>query len=142
MTLSMINNRKYVGDTNVLLSSFISKKSPPARVIEHIIHDGFFAFSAETFAELDEVLNRPKFDRFISKEDRTNFINQIKAICILYEIYQPVDLCRDPKDNKFLDVAIASYADYLITGDDDLLVLENIGNTSIITPRTFVDMYY
>ncbi len=138
----MINNKKYVCDTNVLLSSLISKKSPPARVVEYIRHNGFFAFSVETFTELEEVLNRPKFDKFILKEERCRFINQIKAICILYEIYQPVNLCRDPKDNKFLDVAIASYADHLITGDEDLLVLENIGNTSIITPRTFVDMYY
>ena len=137
----MINNKKYVCDTNVLLSSLFSEKSPPAQAIKQIRLNGFFAFSSETFAELEEVLSRPKFDKYISKETRETFIKQIKALSIWYEIYQKVDFCRDPKDNKFLDVAIASYSDYLITGDEDLLVLENIGNTSIITPRTFIDMY-
>ena len=46
---------------------------------------------------------------------------------ILYLWSSSVDICRDPKDNKFLDIVIASYSDFLITGDDDLLVLEKIG---------------
>lgn len=100
-----------------------------------------FSFSQETLTEFEDVLKRPKFDKFLSKEKRSNFINEIFELSVFYEVNQKVDICRDPKDNKFLDVAIASYADYLITGDDDLLVLERIGNTSIITPRKFIDIF-
>ena len=138
----MILNKKYICDTNVLVSSLFSKNSPPSEVIKYIIKNGFLAFSEETFSEFEEVLNRPKFDKFISKEKRISFIEQVRSICWRYEIFQKIDLCRDPKDNKFLDVAIASYADYLITGDEDLLILEGIGNTSIITPRIFVEIYF
>lgn len=138
----MKNNSVYICDTNIFLSALLSKKSPPFKSVDFVIDHAFFAFSRETMNELEEVLFRPKFDKFISREKREKFLQKIVGCSIFFEIYQMVDICRDPKDNKFLDVAIASYADYLITGDDDLLVLENIGNTSIITPRTFVDMYY
>lgn len=137
----MILNKKYICDTNVLLSSLLSKKSPPSEVVKYIIKNGFLAFSDETFSEFEEVFNRPKFDKFISKEKRIRFIEQVRSICWRYGIFQKIDLCRDPKDNKFLDVAIASYADYLITGDDDLLILKGIGNTSIITPRKFIEIH-
>jgi putative PIN family toxin of toxin-antitoxin system len=99
------------------------------------------ALSQETLAELEDVLSREKFDRFIPKAARQAFMENIKRNAVFYDIYNPISLCRDPKDNKFLDVAIASYADYLITGDDDLLVLKVIGNTTIITPRAFADTF-
>jgi putative PIN family toxin of toxin-antitoxin system len=137
----MINSPQYICDTNILVSSLISRNSPPAQTIDYIKNTGLFAFSSETFSELEEVLNRPKFDKFMSKEIRIQFFQKIRPFIIFYDIYQKVDFCRDPKDNKFLDVAIASYADYLITGDEDLLVLKNIGNTSIITPRTFMEIH-
>jgi len=137
----MNKETKYICDTNILLSSLISKTSPPAQTVDYIREHGMFSFSQETLIEFEGVLKRPKFDKFLSKEKRSNFINEIFELSVFYEVNQKVDICRDPKDNKFLDVAIASYADYLITGDDDLLVIERIGNTSIITPREFVDIF-
>ena len=133
-------NKKYICDTNILLSSLLSSSTPPAKTVDFIKEHGIFSFSQATLSEFSEVLKRPKFDKFLSKDKRLNFINEIIELSIIYEIYQKVDICRDPKDNKFLDIAIASYSDFLITGDDDLLVLEKIGNTSIITPREFTDI--
>lgn len=137
----MNKETKYICDTNILLSSLISETTPPAQTVDYIRKYGMFSFSQETLTEFEDVLKRPKFDKFLSKEKRSSFINQIFELSVFYEVNQKVDICRDPKDNKFLDVAIASYADYLITGDDDLLVLERIGNTSIITPRKFIDIF-
>ena len=136
----MSSNKKYICDTNILLSSLLSSSTPPAQTVDFIKEHGIFSFSQATLSEFSEVLKRPKFDKFLSKEKRHNFINEITELSIIYEIHQKVDICRDPKDNKFLDIAIASYSDFLITGDDDLLVLEKIGNTSIITPRKFIDI--
>lgn len=136
----MLNN-KFICDTNVLLSSILSKNSPPYQAVNYIENNGLFVFSQETFSELVEVLNREKFDKYISRQTRDVFIQQMYSNSLIYEVYQKVNICRDPKDNKFLDVAISSYANCLITGDEDLLILEYIGNTSIITPREFVESY-
>ena len=57
----MINSSQYICDTNVLISSLISRNSPPAQTIDYIKNTGLLAFSSETFSELEEVLNRPKF---------------------------------------------------------------------------------
>lgn len=134
----MILEKKYVCDTNVLLSSLLSKDSPPAKTIHYILRNGFFAFSLETFEELKEVLQRPKFDRYIAKEKRRSFLERIYPLGVFYEGEQNITLCRDPKDNKFLEVALASNASFLITGDEDLLSLHHIGNIPIITPRNFL----
>ncbi len=136
----MLNN-KFICDTNVLLSSILSKNTPPYKTVNYIENNGFFVFSPETFSELVEVINREKFDKYISRHTREIFLQKMFSNSLIYEIYQKVDLCRDSKDNKFLDVAISSYANCLITGDDDLLSLEYIGNTSIITPREFIEIY-
>jgi predicted nucleic acid-binding protein len=58
---------------------------------------------------------------------------------LFVEILNQVQLCRDPKDDKFIDLALNGEASYLITGDSDLLVLNPIQNTSVINPRTFWD---
>lgn len=136
----MNSSKKYICDTNILLSSLISSSSPPAQTVDFIKDNGLFSFSKETFSEFEEVLKRPKFDKFLSKERRINFINEILELSVFYEVHDKADICRDPKDNKFLDIAIASYAEFLITGDEDLLILERIEKTSIISPRNFVDI--
>jgi predicted nucleic acid-binding protein len=58
---------------------------------------------------------------------------------LFVEILNQVQLCRDPKDDKFIDLALNGEASHLITGDNDLLVLNQIENTSTINPRTFCD---
>ena len=122
-----------VCDTNVLLSSLISRTSPPAKIVDHITLNGFFLFSETTLAELEEVIWRKKFDRYFSTEKRQNFLNNMRRVGLFYEIRETVELCRDKKDNPFLDVALAGKADCLITGDSDLLVLKQIDGTRIIT---------
>lgn len=131
----------FVCDTNIFISALLSKKSPPRQAINYIKSiSGNLALSTETFNELAEVLQRPKFDNIISLENRSLFLRETLEVASLFDILEEVNICRDPKDNKFLDVAIASSADYLITGDEDLLVLESIKNTPIISPREFIDL--
>ncbi len=133
-------NNVFICDTNVLVSSLFNRQSPPRKAVDFIRNNGFFAFSEETFTELLTVLKRDKFDKFSLREERLEFAESIKLLSHPFQIKHQINICRDPKDNKFLDVAIASYAEYLITGDEDLLVLESIGNTSIITPREFISV--
>jgi len=131
-------NRTFVCDTNVFISNLLVKGSAPAQTVEFIQRNGFFAFSQATLDELVTVLKREKFDQFITWEKREAFYQEMTQISRLFPIHTPVFLCRDAKDNKFLEAALASHSDYLVTGDEDLLVIKEIGNTPIITPREFI----
>ena len=96
-------------------------------------------FSEETFQELQITLSRSKFDRYVSLQVRSEFIFRLRLASELVEILERVDLCRDEKDNKFLEVAINGRADYLITGDNDLLVLRPFQDVKIMTVNEFLD---
>ena len=76
--------------------------------------------SESMLAELFEVLTRPKFTRYFTQDDVRELGNLIYERAEIVEPTVHVTLCRDPKDDIFLDAAIAGQAQYLITGDDDL----------------------
>jgi len=95
-------------------------------------------FSEAIFQELQTTLSRSKFDRYVSLQVRSEFIFRLRLESELVEIVERVDLCRDEKDNKFLEVAINGKADYLITGDNDLLVLRPFQDVKIMTINEFL----
>lgn len=96
-------------------------------------------FSEELFAELIEVLQRPKFKKYFPETAIE------KLIIILYdrvewiEITHHLDDCRDIKDNFLLDLSVSEHADYLVTGDDDLLTLNPFYGIQIVSYRIFQD---
>jgi putative PIN family toxin of toxin-antitoxin system len=96
-----------------------------------------YAMSDETFSELLEVLLRPKFDRFASLETRQTALESIAYAAKWFTPNESVEACRDPCDNKFLELAMSCRADYLITGDEDLLILDPFGKTRILTLSEF-----
>ena len=83
-------------------------------------------------------MNRKKFDKYVTVEIRSEFISQIIQQSELIEIAEPIIACHDRKDDKFLEVAVNGKADYLITGDRDLLVLHPFRNIQILTPADFL----
>jgi putative PIN family toxin of toxin-antitoxin system len=134
-----MNKLKFVIDTNVLVSSILIKKSSSDAALKKARSLGSLLFSEATFQELQTVLNRSKFDRYVSLQVRSEFIFRLRLASELVEILERVDLCRDEKDNKFLEVAINGRADYLITGDNDLLVLRPFQDVKIMTVNEFLD---
>lgn len=88
--------------------------------------------------ELYDVVSKPKFDKYVSLERRTQFIAVFLASATRIETASVVDVCRDPKDNRFLELARDGHADYIITGDDDLLVLHPYHDTKIVTLADFL----
>ena len=96
--------------------------------------------SDETFSELATVLMRPKFDRFVSMEKRRAVLQKTARAAKWFTPAESVDACRDPSDNKFLALAAACRADFLITGDNDLLILNPFGKTCILTLAEFSDL--
>jgi uncharacterized protein len=133
-----MNKLRFVIDTNILVSSILMASSKPDQALKKARKIGFILFSENTFSELKEVLNRRKFDKYILLETRLEFLSKIKLESELIEVMETIDLCRDPKDNKFLELAVSGNADFIITGDEDLLVLNTFRNIEIISVNDFL----
>lgn len=113
-------------DTNVWISGLLTGSGAPAQVTRQVVRTGQPVFSAMTFAELKERLWRPKFDRYITLEQRKRFLVDLESIAHWVDVPPAIAEkagCRDPADDKFLHAALAAGAGWLVTGDQDLLVL-------------------
>lgn len=99
-------------------------------------------FGDELLEEFLTVIKRPKFKDFFSHEDTINLIETIQDYAEFIEVTTQVNVCRDNKDNFLLSLAKDSNADFLLTGDRDLLVLKKIGSTRIITITDFLNRSY
>jgi putative PIN family toxin of toxin-antitoxin system len=128
----------WVFDTNTLVSALLMANSTPALALRKARANGSLLISAEIAHEYFDVFSRPKFDKYISLEIRLAFIENIITNALPVEIKIQTTACRDPKDNKFLDLAINAAAGAIITGDQDLLVLHPFQTIPILTPAGFL----
>ena len=129
---------RFVVDTNVLVSVILSPSNTSRLAVEKATNHGVLVFSNETIAELFEVLQREKFDKYVLKEKRVKFGESLIAMSSLIPVSSVLKLSRDPKDDMFLNLAVDGNADYLISGDPDLLVLNPFQNIKIIRPIDFL----
>jgi putative PIN family toxin of toxin-antitoxin system len=127
-----------VVDTNVLVSALLAGGSPRDS-LDTILDKGMALISVSTLVELADVLGRPKFDRYLTENERMRFLIGLLKDAEMIEITESINICRDPKDNMLLELAVSGGADYLITGDSDLLVLNLFRGVEIMTPREFLD---
>lgn len=128
---------RVVIDTNVWISGILSKQGAPAYVLRRVTSFGIPVFSEETFHELESRLWKPKFDRYLDLEARERLLHDISAISHWVTISESMSkkgYSRDPSDDMFIHAAIASNSKWVVTGDVDLLVLEQVGPIRIITP--------
>ncbi len=136
----MRGSLRCVFDTNVLISALLFDKSKPAQTFFAATRNGEVLVSADTISELSEVLGREKFDKYLTEEERERFLRSLLQNAMLVEISEKIGACRDPKDDKFLELAVSGAADYIVSGDSDLLVLNPFRNVQILTPETFLSM--
>ena len=134
----MSDSPRLVFDTNTLISHLLLPSSLPAQAVRKGLHQGQILVSDETLSELADVLVRSKFDRYISIEDRQEFFRLFGRVVEKVNIIRNVQVCRDPKDNKFLELAIDGLAGYIITGDQDLLTVHPFHSIEIITPQDYL----
>ena len=130
------DKKRVVLDTNIWLSAAISKSGAPAQVVRRVLQMGVPVFSKATFAELEARLWKPKFDRYLSLETRRAILHDANAVAHWVDV--PTDLAtqtysRDPDDDKFIHTALAASAAWLVTGDQDLLVIETPLPVRILT---------
>ena len=113
-------------DTNVWISGLISLAGPPALLTRAVIRNTQPVFSEATFDELKDRLWRPKFDRYVSMEQRNALLSDLAAVARWVSITPEIGcrrFSRNPADDKFLHAALAAQPVWLVTGDKDLLVL-------------------
>ena len=127
-------------DTNLWISFLISSRFEK---LDKLFFDQkcTLLFSQELLEEFITVANRPKLKKYFSNKDLTDLLETIDEVADFIEVTSEVSVCRDPKDNFLLSLAIDGKADYLLTGDKDLLVLREIGKTKITTISEFLNQF-
>ncbi len=130
---------KVIIDTNILVSAALKDRQPEDVVLEVACNQDYqWIVSTEIFSEYEEVLNRRRLN--INVERRERFLSLVKNLTILIEVDVSLDFPRDRKDAKFLACAVASQADYLITGDKDFSEAQKLINSQIVSVSKFVEL--
>lgn len=129
---------RVVVDTNVLLSRLLVPQSVPAQAVRRAVDQGQILASEATLEELADVLSRPKFDRYLTVSERQQFLRLFMRIAQWVPILHPVQACRDPRDDKFLALAVNGEAGVIISGDQDLLVLDPFRDVRILEPAAYL----
>ena len=129
-------------DTNVLVSALLGPGSKPRQALDRAFREGKVLLSFATLAELYDVLNRKQFRRYIDEEDARSFVAALAHESEWVDVNVQVKACRDPKDDKFLEVAVSGQATQIITGDVDLLVLDPFRGIQILSPQEFLNLAF
>lgn len=125
-------------DASTLVSAIIGRGSVPDRAVRHAFMAGRVAVSEATLAELFDVFARPRLARFIDAELRDEVLALIDNYGVFFAPGERVMDCRDAKDNKYLDLALAAGAEVILSGDDDLLVLHPWRGVRILRPAEYL----
>ena len=128
---------KIIIDTNLWISFLLTSQYSKLDSL-FIKGDVKLLFSQELLEGFIAVIQRPKFKKYFSSEDLDKLLVQIGNLAEFIEVKENVEICRDPKDNFLLALALASKATHLLTGDKDLLSLKTFGKTKILTLSSFL----
>ena len=128
---------RLVLDTNVLVSAALKDKSLPSIAVHHAAQHATLLKSTNTEVQAFEVLARPHLAPLIPSATLA-WIFELMRRAQLVTITETIAASRDPTDDKFLELAVSGRADFIISGDADLLVLNPFRNIPILSPATFV----
>jgi len=135
---------KVVIDTNVWISGLLTRTGTAAQLTRYVVQEGQAVFSVQTFAELKERLWRPKFDRYVTLEQRKMLLSDIESCALWVEVPPALSataFCRDAADDMFVHAAQAAQSPWIVTGDEDLLCLHPLGALQILSPRTAFEVW-
>ena len=134
----MSAKKRVVIDTSILVSAVLNDLGVPAKAVEKAVDDFQIIASSAVFCEYIAVLSRDKFDAYVSIARRDAFLADIRMNIQMMVTEPQFSVCRDANDNKFLDLAVQGKAEYIITGDDDLLSLHPFCGVGIVTAADFI----
>jgi len=130
---------RIIVDTNLFISFLIGKRLSGLKqlLINSIVQ---LIFSEQNISELQIVTGRPKFKKYFNESDVADLIDLLYTIGKVIKVTKEPEICRDPKDNFLLALSDIGKADYLITGDADLLSIRKYKDTKIITIERFEEL--
>jgi len=131
-------DRRYVLDSNVVVSALLLRKSTARQAFDLVTAHGKHITSAHLVAELHRVLSRSRFDPYVPPADRMDFLREYVRVAELVVVDRHVEVCRDPDDDAVLALAACGAAECVVSGDEDLLSLSSFEGIPIITPAIFV----
>jgi uncharacterized protein len=137
----MSESHRFVLDTNVIVSALLLPGSKPRHAFDRALDIGKVLLSIPVLVELEGVLSRSKFDRYLLEDERKEFLGALIKEAEIIEITERITACRDPRDDKFLELTVSGRADCLITGDPDLLVLHPYRDIPILRPAEFLEKF-
>lgn len=132
---------RFVLDTNTIVSAALLANSIPRHAFEFAISQGELLLSDALQHELSDVLRRGKFDKYVSEEARLRFITGLLRLATPIAVTEQIDICRDPEDNKLLELAVSGQANCIVTGDDDLLILNPFRGIPILRAAEFLQRF-
>jgi uncharacterized protein len=110
----------------------------PGRAVARIVARHDLVFSPETLAEFAETLEYPRIARLVAPSIRAAYLGRLEEISIMVVPSERIAACRDPRDDKWLELAASGDAKALVTGDQDLLALHPFRDVAILSPRRFL----
>ena len=122
----------------MFVSTSIARSSTPAEAVAKALRTATVLASLDTWHELEDVLTRSKFDKYRTTDLRRDFLQYMQVVLELISVHTDLQICRDPKDDKLLALALDGNADLIVTGDKDLLVLNPFRGIPIITPLAYL----
>lgn len=134
----MTSSERFVLDTNIVVSAVLLPRSVPRKAFDLAFIRGIVLASESMLDELNDVLRRPRFERYVSEDERLQFLAKFIQDATVVEVTEVITDCRDSKDNKFLELAVSGNAICIISGDADLLVLHPFRGIPVMTPQEFV----
>jgi putative PIN family toxin of toxin-antitoxin system len=134
----MTRSERWVIDANVLVSAMLFDESVPGRAAFDVLNQRRLLVSPASLREIIEVVNRRRFDKYVDSDDREEFLKTVLEAALVIEPGERIEECRDPKDNRYLELAVAGQAAGIITGDEDLLVLHPFRGIPILTPAQYL----
>jgi putative PIN family toxin of toxin-antitoxin system len=131
-------NERFIIDTNTLISAFLIGSGNTSRAFRNALEIGELVTTHAIKREIADVFMRRKFDRYVAMEDRIKILSYIESQFVEWPgPIEEITLCRDAKDDKFLELAAACSAACIITGDRGLLALHPFRNTLILNSADF-----
>jgi uncharacterized protein len=130
---------KIVFDTNVLISSVLIEGSIADIALTKAEKYHNILCSDKIYNELVKIIMLPKFNKYVSHYRRRKFLESFENRVTFIKVEDVINICRDPKDDMFLELAVSGNASIIITGDKDLLELNPFREIQIITPKEFIN---
>jgi putative PIN family toxin of toxin-antitoxin system len=128
---------RVVVDTNVFISAALKERSLPSDAVRLVAERHALLKSIATEQELFFTIARPRLAPLIPPRFR-DWLREIMATAESVQIAEQIAACRDPKDDKFLELAVNGRADLIVSGDSDLIDLRTFRGVSIVTAADFL----